>query len=103
MQRKQRRFMAALAVLFALICVVLVMVVLVGLDVRQQSREIKNIQDKTTTRVLCPLYQQFINADTPKARELARMSGQDMQVREQAFAVIRQGYEALNCESTTKE
>lgn len=58
---------------------------------------IDKIQSATSDDVLCPLYQQFINADTPKAREFARSSGQDMKVRAQAFQVIRDGYAALHC------
>ena len=48
---------------------------------------------------LCPLYQIFINADTPAAREAAAKRGDDMAERDKAFTTIRQSYAALNCQA----
>jgi hypothetical protein len=48
---------------------------------------------------LCPLYQIFINADTPAARDAAAKRGDDMAQRDRAFDTIRQSYTALNCQA----
>lgn len=65
------------------------------------ANEVSGVQTRTSDLVLCPLYQQFLNSDTPKSRELARANGQDMKLRDEAFKVIRQGYEALDCPELT--
>lgn len=54
-------------------------------------------QTITQREALCPLYRQFINADTPQARQLAERNGQDMEKRAEAFRVIRHGFDILNC------
>jgi hypothetical protein len=59
---------------------------------------VNETQQVTRSQVLCPLYQQFVNADTPKARELARRNGQDLEARDKAFRVIRESYDVLDCE-----
>lgn len=100
-QKKQRRFVAGLAAAFVLIFGLTIAIILVGLGVQHQADEIANVQEKTTAEVLCPLYQQFINADTPRARQAAEAAGQDLKVRDHAFKVIRDGYRALECSSTT--
>lgn len=62
------------------------------------ASRVDETQRLTQTQVLCPLYQQFINSDTPAARALAAENGQDMTRRAEAFRVIRQSYAVLNCE-----
>lgn len=59
--------------------------------------QVDEAQDLTRSQVLCPLYQQFVNADTPAARELARKNGQDLERRDEAFRVIHHSYDILNC------
>lgn len=98
-QKELRRMTVALIVAFVLIVTANAGIVLLGLGVREQAREVENIQEKVTGEVLCPLYQQFINSDTPRARAIAKAAGQDMKVREHAFAVIREGYKTLDCEN----
>lgn len=65
------------------------------------ASEVSAVQTRTSDLVLCPLYQQFLNSDTPKSRELARANGQDMKLRDEAFKVIREGYKALDCPKLT--
>lgn len=59
--------------------------------------EVDEAQQLTRNQVLCPLYQQFVNADTPEARERARLAGQNLKDRDVAFAVIHKSYDALEC------
>lgn len=64
--------------------------------------DIQNVRTVERRDALCPLYQQFINADTPEARKRAEAAGQDMQARDHAFEIIRGGYGALKCEQFDK-
>ncbi|MFD4474728.1 hypothetical protein ACFWPU_01225 [Streptomyces sp. NPDC058471] len=96
-QKRQRHFIAALATSFALILAMTVALALIGVGVQNQAREIEALQGKVTEQALCPLYRQFINADTPAARQMAEKTGQDMKVRDHAFKVIRDGYKVLDC------
>jgi hypothetical protein len=66
------------------------------------AQQVSDTQQMTRNQVLCPLYQQFVNADTPASRELARKNGQDMEARKQAFAVIHKSYDALECAKLKK-
>lgn len=47
---------------------------------------------------LCPLYEIFVQSDTPQNRERAKSQGQDMKERAKAFDIIRNSYQALHCE-----
>lgn len=59
--------------------------------------KVEEAQQLTRSQVLCPLYQQFVNADTPAARELARKNGQNLERRDEAFRVIHRSYDVLKC------
>jgi hypothetical protein len=59
--------------------------------------QVDDAQQLTRNQVLCPLYQQFVNSDTPTQRERARQAGQDLKARDEAFAVIHKSYDALRC------
>jgi hypothetical protein len=66
------------------------------------TNDVSDIQESTRSDVLCPLYQQFINADTPGQRERAKLAGQDMKARDEAFKVIHEGYDLLNCKESPR-
>ena len=61
------------------------------------ATQVDRTQQLTRSQVLCPLYQQFVNADTPAARQLAAKNGQDIAARDVAFRVIHQSYDTLDC------
>lgn len=67
------------------------------------SNQVNEGLGDTRNKILCPLYQQFLNSDTPKQRELAEKFGQDMEVRREAFRVINEGYGLLNCKGVTEK
>lgn len=71
--------------------------VLITLFVVHLTVKVDDAQQLTRSQVLCPLYQQFVNADTPKARALAIKTGQDLKARDEAFRVIHHSYDALRC------
>ncbi|GHG09547.1 hypothetical protein [Streptomyces hydrogenans] len=100
-QQRQHRIVVALSACFALLLAALAAIIIIGIAIRDQAQDIERIQSEVTGEVLCPLYEQFINADTPKARLAAKAAGQDLEVREHAFQVIREGYLTLGCESVS--
>lgn len=59
--------------------------------------QVEATQELQRSRVLCPLYQQFINADTPEARVRAKELGQDLKIRDEAYRVFHDSYNALHC------
>lgn len=61
------------------------------------TQKVDEAQQLTKNQVLCPLYQQFVNADTPEARERAKTAGQNLKERDEAFRVIHKSYDALRC------
>ena len=77
---------------FSVLLDILLTIFIVNLTV-----EVDRTQELTRSQVLCPLYQQFVNADTPVQRERARQAGQDLKARDEAFAVIHKSYDALEC------
>lgn len=92
-----RRMIWALA-LSILLDVALTVTMAVGLSyVNDLASKVNDAQLLTQTQVLCPLYQQFINSDTPKTRALAQKNGQDMAARDEAFRVIHHSYDVLGC------
>jgi hypothetical protein len=94
---KNRHFMMILGVITAFI-VALVVVMGVSLTALSDlTNKVNSQQETTRSKVLCPLYQQFVNADTPRARELAKAAGQDLALRDSAFAAIHKSYIVLGC------
>ncbi|MFD4474715.1 hypothetical protein ACFWPU_01160 [Streptomyces sp. NPDC058471] len=82
--------------IWALAATLTLSLVLTGFVVHLTNK-VDRVQETTRSDVLCPLYQQFINADTPLARERAKQLGQDMAAREEAYKVIHEGYGLLGC------
>jgi hypothetical protein len=88
--KRNRRIIWALAVsLFLDVTLTIFMVNL--------AYKVDEAQQLTRNQVLCPLYQQFVNSDTPAARERARVARQNLEARDEAFRVIRKSYDALEC------
>lgn len=69
--------------------------------VDHSQKQIERIEDRLSHRsqVLCPLYTVFIQSDTPSAAKFARktMPKDQLELRNHAFQVIRQGYRDLGC------
>lgn len=96
-QQHNRRMIWALA-LSILLDVALTITMAIGLSfVNDLATKVDTAQQLTQTQVLCPLYQQFVNADTPAGRALAKKNGQDMKARDEAFRVIHNSYDVLGC------
>lgn len=98
-QKRNRRMIYALGVSL-LLDIVLTILMAFGLSyLNSLTTRVDHAQQLTQTEVLCPLYKQFINSDTPKSRELAGKNGQDLDARDEAFRVIRRSYLILGCEN----
>lgn len=52
-------------------------------------------QNETRVKVLCPLYEVFLQTDTPQRR--AATPPEDLKRYDHAIAVVRQGAETLDC------
>ncbi len=88
--KRNRRMIWGLAISLALDVILTLFMV-------NLTNKVDEAQKLTKSQVLCPLYQQFINADTPEGRERAKMAGQDLKARDEAFVVIRHSYNVLKC------
>lgn len=97
-QKRNRRMIYVLAVSF-LLDIALTVLMAFGLSyLNDLTLRVDSNQRVTQTEVLCPVYQQFVNSDTPKSRELAGKNGQDLAARDEAFRVIRRSYLILGCD-----
>lgn len=90
--RAKRNRAMIIALIISLALDVFLTVFMIHLTVR-----VDDAQKLTKTQVLCPLYQQFVNADTPQARAFAIKTGQDIKARDTAFRVIHHSYDVLGC------
>lgn len=81
------------AVLAALVGALVVGVVAL-LGVEHTAHRLDVSTTVSRQRALCPLYQVLLNADTPKARDRAA----DKAGYDRAYAVIHEGYKALDCD-----
>ena len=95
--KSHRRMIMVLYVGFVLDIVLTVAMAVGGFAVNNLASKVNNTQELTRSQVLCPLFQQFINSDTPAARQRAEAAGQDMKARSEAFKEIRQSYKVLEC------
>ncbi|KPI09948.1 hypothetical protein OV450_3439 [Actinobacteria bacterium OV450] len=71
--------------------------IVIGQNVSANAREIANVQERTSTDVLCPLYAQFLTAS--KAPPPPYYTPQQVADRAKGFKVIEEGYRILNCEN----
>ncbi len=95
--KRNRRMIIALSVSI-LLDIALTVLMAFGMSyMNDLTKRIDETQRVTTVEVLCPLYQQFVNADTPAQRELAKKNGQDMKARDEASRVIHHSYDVLGC------
>lgn len=95
--RTNRKLIWLLAVSLAADVFLTIVIAMGILQISNLTHKVDQAQSTTQAKVLCPLYQQFINSDTPASRALAQKNGQDMETRAEAFKVIRQGYDTLKC------
>ena len=99
-----RRFIVTLALSFVLDFALTIVLAVVANNQMTSTDRLDELTSQlnaevTTQKVLalCPLYQLFINADIPQARESAGARGDNLEDRDKAFAVIHQSYDALRC------
>lgn len=95
--RRNRQMIGMLAVSLTLDVILTAFMVFGILQLNHVTARVDSTIKLTQSEVLCPLYQQFINSDTPAQRALAEKNGQDMKQRAEAFRVIRHSYVVLNC------
>lgn len=104
--RRHRRLIFGLAISLA-VDIILTLVLGMGLnELHSTSGQVKDVTTRLNVeqtvqkqRALCPLYQLFIDSENPTAR--AQSPGGPA-AYDHAFAVIRDGYAALNCQSVAR-
>lgn len=80
-------------------CVAVILSLGAGAVTIVNLNRVDNVATRTSDDVLCPLYDVFLASDTPATRERVRQEqgAEALKVRDQAFKVIRQGYNTLGC------
>lgn len=63
--------------------------------IQQVTERLERGSTITRQNALCPLYEIFLDADTPEARAEAK----DKKAYDEAFSVIHEGYDALQCDT----
>lgn len=95
--KRNRMLIWILWVGFALDIMLTVAMAIGGVALVNVTDQVNSQQELTRKEVLCPLYQIFVNSDTPAARERAKAAGQDMKARDEAFKEIKRSYTVLKC------
>lgn len=94
MNRRLIRIQGILAGAMVIIIAILA-VTLVGLS--RNTKEIDDVQRRTSDQVLCPLYGAFLAAANNPIPDNIKNDPAQLEERAKAFAVIRQGYMVLDC------
>jgi hypothetical protein len=91
--KMNRRLIYGVALALVLNVIVLATISVLFYGVKSNSEHITEIQDRTSNKVLCPLYQLFLQTYSPKSAAHDR----DPAGYEHAYAVIRAGFIELDC------
>jgi hypothetical protein len=97
--QKNRLLIRAVGAALAIEVALLGAMTFFGVQTRINANRIDNIVKIQHDSALCPLYQIFIQSDTPQNRARAEAQGQDMALRDRQFVIIRESYAALKCET----
>jgi hypothetical protein len=97
--RSNTRLITAVIIGFALDVLMTVALVWMGTSQIETTNKLAKVAEFRKEAALCPLYKLFIDADTPTNRESAAKRGDDVQLRDQQFAIIREAYANLDCRS----
>lgn len=83
-----------------IVCVAVLVSLAAGAATIVNLNRVDHVAARTTDDVLCPLYDIFLASDTPAVRERIKkeQGAQALKVRDDAFKVIRRGYNTLGCE-----
>lgn len=97
--RITRMMVIAISVILGLVLILGSIQVLTQAKLNNVVAQLNDVVRVQHDSALCPLYQIFIKADTPAARDAAARRGDDLIERDKAFATIRESYTALNCQA----
>lgn len=100
LMERAKRFRIGFRVLYGLTALVMttaIILAVVASNMASTQHTLQRSDRVQTNEALCPLYAQFINSDTQQARDTAIKNGQKPEVRDAAFATIRNSYTVLGC------
>ncbi len=92
-----RRMIKAMAFTLAGLLLCMIGVGFVGYETMAQQQEISTVQDRTSDKVLCPLYGAFLAAKDNPIPDNIKNNPKQIEEREAAFKVIDAGYAELEC------
>ncbi len=95
-QRRSRVVIVAMAASFAIDIILTIIISFIGWGVVNNNDQLGDVQERVGNEVLCPLYEQLLAA-VNKPPEPG-MSEEELKAREEGARVVRQGFQALNCE-----
>jgi hypothetical protein len=91
--RANRRLIWMVALGLAINACVVSLVVLLTNNVRSNSNRVREVQERTSNQVLCPLYELILQSYNPKSPTALK----DPENYAHSFQVIREGYKTLEC------
>lgn len=95
--RTNRRMIRIQGVLAAAMAATIAVLISVMVTLSGNTKELDDVQRRTSDKVLCPLYGAFLAAANNPVPDEIKNDPEQMGERAKAFAVIRQGYMELNC------
>jgi hypothetical protein len=98
--KMNRRMIRMLAAIGAVLAITIGVVVGVTINTVAQNAEIAEIQQRTSDKVLCPLYGAFLAAANNPVPDEIKNNPAQLREREEAFKIIRAGYDELGCGKT---
>lgn len=99
--RNNRRLIWALGLSLLLDVVLTLILGLTVHSVDKNAERIDHLSGTVKTQV-CAMFQIFENANTPAAREAARVRGDDLAQRDSAYMIIHNGYVSLDCSAVVQ-
>ncbi len=96
---RTNRHIAVVAIVGLIVDVFLSLLLIAGYkQLDELTSRLNTAQTTTRQRALCPLYQVFLSSQSDEARK----QSPDPESYDQAFKVIRRGYNALHCDDFIK-
>lgn len=95
-QKRARVVIVAMAASFAIDIILTIIISFIGWGVVNNNDQLGDVQERVGNEVLCPLYEQLLAA-VNKPPEPGMSKG-ELEAREEGARVVRQGFQALNCE-----
>lgn len=95
--RTNRRLIRVQGFMAGLLAMIVGVLIALASSNHKQANELQNVQQRTSDKVLCPLYGAFLAAANNPVPENIKNDPAQLREREEAFRIIRMGYAELGC------